>query len=946
MDNKVQILLPSERSITSEDVDVFLTVDLHQQFKEIKKERFDNDFDLAAQFARERNASRNFIIYGVLDSTVVDCVGLPIKVYSDPDRSEQIATIIPTSIAYDQNNVFGKKKAKYYIKLENYANDHVYFRIETNDFSYRNQDWEQQLVFMDADGVYVPYGTQTVDVNSDGNSVSIENDFPFFFNKHWIKLDYNIIEEKKAKVSFDVSLQTVSEGQVGQLKILLDKRSPFGLEMVRLKLIESSSFSDSYTITAFVDTNVSAISRIGTENIALAQYDGMISFLATVPIERTNLIAAGAEVDILSGSYAGRHTIMYSTLVTIGNNADLYQIIVNAQHDQNGTNNTPPEVRFGTAPDIIFELNGQPVSFPVDMSWQVDEVEKTLDFTANSDFEIEFTEFVDLKLTDLLNCEEGTFMQSRIIFEDSTVRKYVSLFLGPTFENRLMFSGRTYQSSLGWPFGRTISSLSILRNGHRFEGRNEEFYPSAGYTLKITNSGNRTLFPANPDIGVNVDTFFNIGETRQFYLPTKYVGSQRHTIKLKFRSEFGQISGINSEYAAAHGGQPYAIRMNGLQMETDWTKTGYVAFKTAMDGSYSDVYARYQFERPFDAAFNDEDLSVILTSKSPGVKLEFTTNDETITATTLVSFFEKQQEEYNILLLANSNENTTASYSISLELGGYKRLVLPRTDLMAGETPIPYYMVTSYGNIMRPYQDDIMQPYYGTGSTVNDRDYYNTIDAQPSYMTNGPAFVNGIAFLSENTVLGTEENLTQYGLGEGQFLAGFLPQRVTPLPGTFEPLVLQGTRKMVELTIPHSYSYPTPYIRSFDFKFGSSGNETVYTFGGIPYELKNNAEWWWNNTIPAVDQTSSILPNATLQQRLDTGDGGSVEEGPVMGQLANSTTIFFTSKTSGVDYSIENIVNYTDASGLTYILQKERVPTLLAGDVNIANNGMGGFAIS
>ena len=65
-----------------------------------------------------------------------------------------------------------------------------------------------------------------------------------------------------------------------------------------------------------------------------------------------------------------------------------------------------------------------------------------------------------------------------------------------------------------------------------------------------------------------------------------------------------------------------------------------------------------------------------------------------------------------------------------------------------------------------------------------------------------------------------------------------------------------------------------------------------------------------------------------------------------MGQLANSTTIFFTSKTPGVDYSIENIVNYTDASGLTYILQKERVPTLLAGDVNIANNGMGGFAIS
>jgi hypothetical protein len=210
-------------------------------------------------------------------------------------------------------------------------------------------------------------------------------------------------------------------------------------------------------------------------------------------------------------------------------------------------------------------------------------------------------------------------------------------------------------------------------------------------------------------------------------------------------------------------------------------------------------------------------------------------------------------------------------------------------------------------------------------------------------MQRGNALINGVAFLSENNVYGSRENLTQYGLGEGEFLAGFLPQRVEPLVGTFEPIAVQPSSKVVDLKIPASSDYNDPFIRSFEFKFGSDGNEINYNLGGTSYSLRNNAQWWWNNNIPATDGTTA-MPIATLQQRLDTGNDG-VEEGPVQGQVIDPFTVRLISKVAGSDFSIDNIVNYPNSNESMHISRVEIVPHILEGDVNPANNGMGGFII-
>lgn len=941
MKNKVKILLPNEQSITSDDVDLFLSIDLSQKFNTLKRERFDNDFDLSQQFVKERNASRNFIIYGVITSTVVDCPNLSINVFSDSGRTDQIAIITPTTISYNQNNVFGKKNAKYFIKLENCPYESIFFRIESDNFSYRDQDWSQKLVFTDADGNYVPYGTNTFDVNADGNSSFISNDFPFFFNKHWIRLDMDMVEEKTAKISFNIGTQTLSEGQSGQLSISLDKPSPFGLEIARINLVSSSDSFNSYDGSLLSILDISPFSRVDGQDPTLSQYDGKVSVIVNIPSDKSYLIEAGYDMEIVDGGYSGIHRIAFSRSIVVESYSDIYQVILDVDYDVNGTNGTISTFHVGTRPDIAFSMNGQPISFPLDIFWQQNEIEKVIDFTVNNDFDAEFTEFVDLEIVDLLRCRDGNIMQSRIVLEDNTTRNYVSLFLGPSYANSLYFTGRTYIGHINNTQTYTTSSHAILRNGYRFEGKNEEFYPTIGYTLKIKNRGGRTLLPINPDLGTTSETIFDIGETKEFYLPTIYSNDQRHSIKLIFENESGSNSGINSQFSQDHDGQIYCVYINGVDATSLWRTTGYNAFKLITSESSYNIYNLHGLDMPFDVEYNDDELSAILTSKSSGVKIEFECNDESVVVSTIVPFFEKLQEERVVTLLANSNNGNDASYEFSFEMNGYRKLSFLTNGLIGSSAPIPYYLVTSYSNIMRPYNDDLEQPYYGSGSTIDGLLFHQIDDIYPTKMTRGNAFINGIAFLSENNLYGSNENLTQYGIVDGQFVGGFLPSRNESLPGTFESVVEYASRKVIELKIPYS-PYYDPYVRSFEFRFGNS-EENTYLIGGDSYTLMNNAQWWWHNNIPAsIDGVA--LPIATLEQRLDTGNSDNVIEGPVHGEVISPNVIRLISKNSGVNFSINNIVNYSDSD--TYrIMQEVIVPNVIEGDVNPSNNGMGGFSI-
>ena len=155
MDDKRKIVLGSEDVLAKGVSDIFLNINLQQTFNQIKKDKYDNNFDLAEQFRKERNDSRNFRIYGIVDSTIINTDNLNIQIYKNSGLTQFVGTIKTTPLVYNEENVFAKRRGKYLLELNNYDSDVVYFKILGNNLTYGNQIFEQRLVFYSLNGEFV-----------------------------------------------------------------------------------------------------------------------------------------------------------------------------------------------------------------------------------------------------------------------------------------------------------------------------------------------------------------------------------------------------------------------------------------------------------------------------------------------------------------------------------------------------------------------------------------------------------------------------------------------------------------------------------------------------------------------------------------------------------------------------------------------------------------------
>ena len=238
MDDKKKIILGSKDFISKGLDDIFINVNLQQTFNQIKKDKYDNNFDLAEQFRKERNNSRNFRIYGTIDSNIIHTDTYPIYIYKDSGLTQWVTTINSTSLVYEEKNIFNKKRGKYLLELDNYDADSVFIKIFGNNITYGDQVFEQKLVYHTLDGDFVEYGTETVDIGlNNPGFLEIENNFPFFYNKHWIKKDIEILETKRTIMQFGSESSSVAEGGVINFDIVMDKPSPFGNESVVLDAV-------------------------------------------------------------------------------------------------------------------------------------------------------------------------------------------------------------------------------------------------------------------------------------------------------------------------------------------------------------------------------------------------------------------------------------------------------------------------------------------------------------------------------------------------------------------------------------------------------------------------------------------------------------------------------------------------------------------------------------
>ena len=292
MKNKIEILLGSEDVRIKNIVDLFLNIDAKSSFREIKKGRYDNDFDLLRQFELERNECRNFCIYGVVDSNVVDSDNLQMFAYSDSGLTNNIGTINTSSLVFDERNIFDKKRGKYFFSINNYSADTIYIHLPSNNFSYQAQTFERRVVYYDENGVLIPYGTETIDILNNGQLFEVNNDFPFFYNIHWVKRNINIQEEKPAIISFQTNSYSISEGDSVNVNLVYNKPSIFGIESYKIGL--NTNFSNSADTNDYLTlVGGSPITFPYTVNVPIGQQ----SFSFEVVANNDNLVEITEKLD-------------------------------------------------------------------------------------------------------------------------------------------------------------------------------------------------------------------------------------------------------------------------------------------------------------------------------------------------------------------------------------------------------------------------------------------------------------------------------------------------------------------------------------------------------------------------------------------------------------------------------------------------------------------------
>ncbi len=267
MKDKRKIVLGKKDVFPYKNKENYINVEIFRTSDDIVNEVIKNDFNLLEQFYNERQSSLKFCIYGTLNSIYTDTQNVEIEIKTNHDDiintprigQDSISSKVHkiNSFSFSQNNtlgknIFNKNKSMFYFLFElspfyNNQGETKSLILSIND-SDRNLFLNQEIpfLFFDSEQIKIPFGTETVDYDSEGVEQIVRNDFPFFYDTHWIKSYINI--NRPRKVSFIRNLEqeldndTVLES-VGKYKftIKLDEPSFYGIEEVEVFILEDDT---------------------------------------------------------------------------------------------------------------------------------------------------------------------------------------------------------------------------------------------------------------------------------------------------------------------------------------------------------------------------------------------------------------------------------------------------------------------------------------------------------------------------------------------------------------------------------------------------------------------------------------------------------------------------------------------------------------------------------
>lgn len=267
-------LLPRLGHVDAKDISLYVNTELSGENSIIVPENADNIFDFADRFAKERNNCQKFCFYGLIESKWGDCDNLKID-FRIADSSANINPVLNSNIPFWFNdkysnisaytysilsrnldssngdlsrNIYGKKKASFFIPFEfnineiTKTNKSIYISI-LDRVKNLSLNTEFPFIFFDEDDILLEYGVETALIQEDGSILEVNNNYPYFYDRHWIRRELEA--EGPAFVFFNQSSLTFTEGgsddtvledKIFEIEVSLSK-SPNGYETIKFNVL-------------------------------------------------------------------------------------------------------------------------------------------------------------------------------------------------------------------------------------------------------------------------------------------------------------------------------------------------------------------------------------------------------------------------------------------------------------------------------------------------------------------------------------------------------------------------------------------------------------------------------------------------------------------------------------------------------------------------------------
>ena len=929
--------------INEDNLDQFIRIDLRNTFNEIQKEKFDNNFDLERQFRLERNRSRNFRIYGRISSTAINCDNLTLEIYSDEGYNNLYTTTQTSSLAFNTDNIFRKKDGKYLIELNNYPFNVAYIRLVSDNFYYEDQLWEQRLVFFDADGNFASYGTETVDINIlDESSIAIENNFPFFYNKHWIRLDLDVKEEKPRKVSFSSTGNEINEGEVLDLTIFLNEPSPFGNETCILNL-ESPSMNFPYYYGQIASQTLDGESE--SAGILFRNVGENLAFYIGIDEDAADILSSQPLLTLQNGDYQGTYEILQAEelIFNVGQTNEYirWRVVLNTPYNPDAFNADPTfsdsntfTYYLGDVPDITVLLSGNQISFPHSMSWEENEQEKSLQIVANDDLQIELREEFTFTISDLFRLEDGLIPVSSIFIIDDTPKGVAKFKVEGVFKNGLFFEGRRANNSNYTTTTQfRYSSPSVLRNGALWQNINQEFYPTESLKVVIENKGLNTVIPENPALDIQQEFVLLAGEEVELNYDVKY----QNFIPMKVKATYTGGT-LSNDFES----NPYGeFLVNGVPLPTNLESGEFLnyhrRFKSRLNGGSYDFFNLQALEKDFNVVFDDSENSMTFTAKDGGTFINIEITIQGWVVEVIEPFNENPQIPLEFILYSNTSD-LQCKYDISFKKTGYRTMTIPSQPLNTSSEGVQYYLNNVIGQVLAPYDQGLGEAFYINRSIYEGGSFYGLGNVIPQSndilvtLNEGEGeqgyggtvmplaekvYTRHAVLLSDNALPNSRLNLTTYGrfnnFGELVEPPFWSTNQINCIEATREFTVTQPTKKVIDIIIPTVSPDDVSGTRYFDFAING---DSLFSIGKISSSssLNANATFWWENgnsikvCNPDTYETFAGLPS--FQEVVEIGDEEGNLGGLVTGNLIEPDRLRLKSNFSAQDFTIQNVVQY------------------------------------